>query len=202
MHLGNKECLQQRIRKGISAFSRECGLVQWVWGYFFLLFFAVLLCGSLQIAVYRASASYLEDALAASALASAVIDVEEYGRTHHILVENPYKAYERFCAAVKGNLQLDDNWECENKGLISGTVKVERYTIYNVQDVLITVYETEPGGGIREWQGVLGNVTAPDGTVIYETSIYSEITFPIESFGFVTEAHMGQLVDIVTNSDL
>lgn len=199
MDLRNKEYLQQRIRKGVLCFSREYGQVQWMLGYFLLLFLAVILCSRLQIEVYRASASYLEDALAASVLASAVIDVQEYGTTHHIFVEGPHETYERFCTAVKGNLQLDDNWECGNKGLVGGTVKVENYTIYNVQDELIMVYEMEPGGEIREWQGVLGNVTAPDGTVIHETSIYSELTFPVEGFGFVTEAHMGQLVDIVTN---
>lgn len=201
MCLRNKECLLQRIRKDVSGFRRECGQVQWMSGYFFLLFLAVLLCSRLQIEVYCTSASYLEDGLAASTLASAVIDVEEYGSTHHILVENPYKAYERFCTAVKGNLQLDDNWECENKGLISGTVKVERYIIYNVQDEMIMVYEVESGEEIEAWQGVVGSVTAPNGIAISETSIYSEITFPVESFGFVTEAHREQLVDIVTSID-
>lgn len=200
MHLRSKEFLRQKARKKLQYFSREYGQVQWIQGYFFLLFLAVILCSRLQVDVYRTSALYLEDALAASTLASAVIDVEEYGRTHNILVDNPYAAYERFCVAVKGNLQLDDNWECGNKGLISGAVQVANYTIYNVKDELVMVYEME-SGSIREWQGVLGSVNAPDGTLIEETSIYSELIFPVESFGFVTQAHMGQLVDIVTNEE-
>jgi hypothetical protein len=35
----------------------------------------------LQVALYRESAMYMEDALALSNLASAVIDIEEYGIT-------------------------------------------------------------------------------------------------------------------------
>lgn len=194
MFLWRKEYLQRKI-----SLHKEAGQVEWVLGCFFLLFLAIILCAELQMDAYRAAALYLEDALAASNLASAVIDLEEYGTTHAILVEDPIAAYECFCTAVKGNLQLNENWESENRTLISGSVNVVNYTIYNVKDQLVTVYEVNPGGGVQEWQGTLGSVTAPNGILIETTGIYSEITFSVDGFGGVTTAHKGKLVDIVSN---
>lgn len=205
MFLRRKEYLQPKInivfRMADGSCRKESGQVEWVLGCSFLLFLAVLLITCLQINTYQASALYLEDALAASNLASAVIDLEEYGTTHAILVDDPIAAYERFCTAVKGNLQLNENWESENKTLISGPVNVINYTIYNVKDENVTVYEVN-SGGVWEWQGVLGSVTAPNGIFIETTSIYSEITFPVAGFGgTVTTAHKGKLIDIVSNEE-
>ncbi len=75
-----KGFLRQSIKK------TEEGQLEWITGLFFLLILGILLCGTLQLDVFRASAVYLEDALAASNLASAVIDVEEYGISHTILI--------------------------------------------------------------------------------------------------------------------
>ena len=86
----------------------ERGQVSWVFGLFLLLFLSILLCMQLQIALYRESAMYMEDALALSGLASAVIDVEEYGITQKVRITDPEEAYERYCHALKENLGLDD----------------------------------------------------------------------------------------------
>lgn len=121
--------------------------------------------------------------------------------THTILIENPIEAYGKFCTAVQGNLQLNDNWECENKELIAGTVNIVNYTVYNVENELVKVYEVKRDGHIREWAGVLGEVAAPNGIAIEATSIYSEIAFPVKGLGGITlEAHKGKLVDIVGNT--
>ena len=68
MGLKKKECLLQ---------STESGQIGWALGLWFMLFLGILLCVILQLEVFRASSQYLEDALAASNLAAAVIDVEE-----------------------------------------------------------------------------------------------------------------------------
>lgn len=203
MFLRNKECRRLKINLPQRFFQKQRGQVEWAMGFFLLLFLAIILCTELQLDVYRASALYLEDALAASNLASAIIDLEEYGTTHAILIENPEEAYVQFCEAVKGNLQLNDNWECENKELISGEVRVVNYTVYNVREEQVTVYEIEPGKGMDQWCGTVGSVTAPNGIPIETTSIYSEITFPVEGFGGVlVDAHKGKLVDIVANEEM
>ena len=71
MKFMKKEYLQRK--------TRERGQASWVLGLFLILFLAILLCMQLQVALYRESAMYMEDALALSNLASAVIDIEEYG---------------------------------------------------------------------------------------------------------------------------
>ena len=180
----------------------ESGQIEWLTGLFFLLFLGILLCTCLQIAAYRASALYLEDALAASNLASAVIDLEEYGKSHVLLIEDPQEAYAIFCEAVCENLQLNEAWECDNKALISGKVSVESYIVYNVNEDEVTVYEVSDNGGINQWQGSLGGVAAPNGTTVTSTSIYSELSFPIDGFfGVSVIAHKGQLVDIVAERE-
>ncbi len=200
MFLKNKGCLRQSI--SIRQMQRESGQVEWVMGYFFLLLLLIILCTRLQLDTYFTTAVYLEDALAASNLASAVIDLEEYGISHTILVDNPRMAYERFCTAVRGNLQLNENWECENKELINGKVSIADYRIYNVNQKKVTVYKIGMDGEISAWQGELGGVIAPNGITIESTSIYSEITFPVSGFGgFTVEAHKGKLVDIAGNAE-
>ena len=117
-----------------------------------------------------------------------------------ITVADPQEAYVRFCAAVQGNLQLNEAWECSNKALISGKVSVESYIVYNVKKDVVTVYEVKNNGGVHSWQGSLGSVMAPNGKYVESTSIYSELAFPIEGlFGVMVNAHKGQLVDIVAD---
>lgn len=202
MNLRRKEYLLQKIRAWKRKCRRESGQVEWCAGLFFLLFLSVTLCCQLQVQVYCASAHYMEDALAASNLASAVVDLEEYGKTQTVLLKEPEEAYERFCTAIKGNLQLNDAWECENKQLISGTVCVDKYIVYNVKNDLVAVSEVTPNGQVFQWQGNLGSIAAPNGVPVESTGIYSEITYPVKSFGgVVTEAHKGKLVDIVKKGE-
>lgn len=178
--------------------SRKQGSIQWVTGLFFLLFLMILLCAEVQLDVYRASSLYLEDALAASNLASAVIDIEEYGISHTVQIANATEAYERYKDAVKENLGLNESWECANSALISGAVTIEKYIIYNVEKEIVNIFHVSGNGGIRAEQGVLGNVTAPNGVPIETTGIYSEISFPVKGlFGITVQAHKGNLADIV-----
>ena len=197
-----RELQQQKIKKSNLLWGKEPGQLQWVTGLFLCLFLGVFLLTQLQVESYRASALYLEDALAASNLASALIDLEEYGISHKILVEEPSKAYEKYCVAVKENLQLNEQWECGNKGLISGPVRVENYTVYNVTDNVVAIYSVDRNGEITAGQGMLGAVRSPDGIVIENTGIYSELSFPVKGvLGVNVTARKGKLVDIVAETE-
>lgn len=178
----------------------EKGQASWVLGLFWILFAAILLCMQLQVALYRASSMYLEDALALSNLASAVIDIQEYGRTHKVLITDPEQAYERYCRAVQENLGLNDNYEAANHKLISGQVQIQSYIIYNVRGQRVSVWERDSGGQIQEWQGSLGEVRTPAGQLIEATGVYSEITYPVEGFlGVTVTAGKSKLVDVVSD---
>jgi len=210
MRLQNREllhpkinCIRSILREGVrrKLFHQNEGQTEWVLGMFFLLFLAVLLCTQLQLELYHTSSAYLEDALAASNLASAVIDLEEYGISHTIQIAEPEEAYRRFCEAVKSNLQLNEEW-VNDTGVISGKVTVKKYVVYNVKGQEVAVYQVDESGQVQEWQGSLGSVSAPNGILVETTSIYSEIVFPVKGlFGVETEAHKGKLVDIVRNGE-
>jgi len=152
----------------------------------------------MQIEMYRSSAQYLEDALAASNLAAAVVDVEEYGISHRVWIRDTAEAYERYRAAVKGNLNLDDAWECPNHGLISGPVSVTVFTIYNVMENQVYISSIDEVGQLTEWQEPLGGARAPNGKKVERTGIYSEIRYQVKGLlGTTVEAHKGKLADIV-----
>ena len=182
--------------------STESGQIGWTAGLFFLLFLGVLLCAFLQMEVFRSSSRYLEDALALSNLASALIDVEEYGISHKLVIPDPQQAYERYKEAVKGNLNLNDSWECPAVGMISGPVSIVEYRVYNVNgnDVLVTQFDEN--GLISSWQETLGNAVAPNGVAVESTGVYSEIAYQVEGlFGVSVRAHKGKLVDVVENKE-
>ena len=202
MHLKKSEYRPPKIKsKMVSCLKKaESGQIEWVVGMFFLLFLAILLYAMLQVEIYRTTSQYLEDALAASNLASAVIDVEEYGISHNIVIDNPLLAFERYQAALKGNLNLDENWQCANRSMITGAVTVEEYIVYNCVQEQVFVCRVGKKGILSQWQGPVGSIKAPNGIVIESTGIYSEISFPVRGFlRNQTEARKGKLVDIVAN---
>lgn len=167
-------------------------------GLFFLLFLALSLRALLQLEQYRTLSLYLEDALAASNLASVVVDVEEYGISHKILIESPEDAYERYRWAIKGNLNLDDQWRGRSGGVLSGPVHILNYTVFNVDGNKVNIFRYDGNGLVAEWQETLGSAVAPNGILIEATSVYSEIGFETEGFlGVLANARKGKLVDVV-----
>lgn len=201
-----RECPQQKIKE--QYFHKEKGSIEWVTGLFFILFLSVFLCAGMQLELYRNSSLYLEDALAASNLASALIDVEEYGVSNQICITNVEDSYRRYLEAVKKNLNLNEQWEAVNTTLISGKVEIVNYIVYNVQKsrdeeeqlprLIVTTVDSD--GRISARTGNLGQERAPNGVLIEETGVYSELTFPVKGwFGTIVQARKGKLVDIVSN---
>lgn len=189
MDLKKKECLLQ---------STESGQIGWSLGLWFMLFLGIFLCVLLQLETFRASSQYMEDALAASNLAAAVIDVEEYGISHKLRIDDPNEAYSRYLRAVRENLSLNNLWECGNRELISGPVHIENFTVYNVSGSEVEVCSFGGSGTTLHWYGVLGQETAPNGIKVENTGIYSEISYQIKGiFGIVVTARKGKLVDVV-----
>ena len=190
------------MKKGCLLQSTESGQIGWTVSFWFLLFLGILLCALLQMDVIRSSARYMEDALAASNLAAAVIDIEEYGISHQIQIDEPYMARERCMTAMKANLGLDDNWECANKNLISGPVHVVNFTVYNVSGNDVAIYSFDESGAMCTDRGTLGQVKTPNGVPVESTGIYSEISYRIKGFlGLEADARKGKLVDVVKSGN-
>lgn len=181
--------------------STSDGQVGWAIGLWYLLFFSVLLAVCLQIEGYRASSVYMEDALALSNLAAAVIDIEEYGRTGQVMIGNVYEAKARYEKALQENLGLNASWECANKAMISGPVRVDRFIVYNVTEEETISYVFDENGNLQIAGGP-GRPTAPNGIPVEATGIYSEISYELEGlFHTRVSAHKGKLVDVCENGE-
>lgn len=182
--------------------KKKQGKVEIVTGLYMVVVLAILSAVQVQVNLYMAASGFMEDALAASNLASAVIDIREYGLSHMIQISDPEQAYSVYKEALKENLQLDDEWQGSNTDLISGTVRIEEYIVYNVREEDITVYSFETDGrcNIREERGGVGTVRTPDGTIVEATSVYSRIGFPVNGvLGVTIYARKDNTVDIVRN---
>ena len=66
MKYGKREYRLPKTENRQETEKAESGQVSWVLGLFLILFLAILLYMQLQLAMYKASARYLEDALALS----------------------------------------------------------------------------------------------------------------------------------------
>lgn len=162
-----------------------------------MLLFSVLL---LQLSVHQASSTYIEDALASSNLASAVMDLDIYGRTGTLQVRDPAGAYALYRRALRDNLRLDEGWVCVNGSIISGKVTVYQYILYLTDGEDVTEYRFSGTGMEKEEHpGGKGRVTAPDGTVILTASVYSRIGFPVDSMGRELYCYKEKCVDVVMN---
>ena len=164
-----------------------------------LLFLVATVAFALQIREYISLKTHTEDTLAASNLASAVIDIQEYGINHNLVIKDPEQAYSIYQEALKINMGLNDQWE-DPTGLISSAVRVEQYIVYNVRGSEVEV--TSFGEGLNySATETLGSATSPNGQVIESTSVYSRISYQVDGyFGVTVPAEKDKLVDIVKNN--
>ena len=72
-----------------------------------LLFLVATVAFALQIREYISLKTHTEDTLAASNLASAVIDIQEYGINHNLVIKDPEQAYSIYQEALKINMGLN-----------------------------------------------------------------------------------------------
>ena len=182
-----------------SVCKKSSGKIELITGIYLIIVLVILLSAQTQIRVLMAAGSYVEDALAASNLASAVADYREYGRSGRIVITDPKAAYRLYCDALRQNLCLDENWKSSRHGLISGQVKVLMYEVYVVEDNDVTIHSFGiEGEKVKRVPGGLGSVYTPDRILVETTSVYSRIGFPVKGiFGTELFAVKEKTVDIV-----
>lgn len=162
---------------------------------FFITFMVIMIAYLLQLTGYGAIRTMTEDALAMSNLASAVIDIETYGKTHDILIADPEQSFETYQRALQANMKLDAQWT--GQGTQYGKVEILDYIVYNVSGSDVEIFRFGQSPENRFVAGGLGSVEAPNGQRIEKTGIYSRVTFPVNGlFGIVTTAVKDKLVDV------
>lgn len=167
----------------------------------FVVVLVIFVC--LKISQFMITGAYVEDALAASNLASALIDIEEYGRSRSIRIAKPQAAYELYKEALAVNLQLDEDGRSFQRELLEGPVTVKSYIIYNVQgsQVEIVVF-TDTGNMQAPVYGEAGQVYTPDGVLVETTSVYSKVAFGVKGLGQqMIRAEKEKSVDIKRNEN-
>lgn len=165
------------------------GKVEWVLGMFLLTFMLIFMLAELQIMDYKTTSDCIEDAIAASGLASALIDVERFAQEREVVISEPLAAYSEYKNSLMTNL-----------GKYSETALIEKYIIYNVEEDLIEIVTVSERGIESVDKKRKGTVYAPNGELIKSTGVYNEISFDVEGiFGMVMKAQKGKLVEINLN---
>lgn len=164
-------------------------------------FLTVLIVAMFQFKIYTVmtAGAYVEDALAASNLASALIDVREYGSSHILRIGDTGEAFRVYRDALRLNLALDEEGYSARAELLTGKVCIREYIVYNVLDgeIQIDVYDGE-GNCLRQETARPGSVRTPDGIPVEHTTIYSRVSFQVMGLmGQVIDGEKEKSVDIV-----
>ncbi len=164
----------------------------------FLILLATILFG-FRISQYMVTAAGVEDALAASNLASAVIDLEEYGKSHAILIPDAAVAFRTYREALCYNLGLDEYLNTSNRTFLSEPVEIKEYIIYNVRGDVVEIFTLDGNGCLQKQEtGIRGQVVTPDNIRVETTTIYSRVGFAVEGLmGQRLYAEKGKSIDIM-----
>lgn len=170
-----------------------------VTGMFWIFVVAIVILFGFKTTQFMVISAYVEDALAASNLASAVIDVKEYGKSHQIIIEDPTEAYGLFRTALCQNLQLDGYLYPIEDSLLTSQLQIAEYRIYNVSEENVEVYIIGSEGVIKDcYSGKKGEVFTPDGICVTSTTVYSRVLFEVKGIGEQNiQAKKEKSVDIV-----
>ena len=180
------------------------GQVDIIMGMFALFLVVIALYAGLKVSHFMITGAYVEDALTASNLASALIDVEEYGRNRVIRIADPRLAYQIYKEALSVNLQLDEEGRSFQRELLEGPVKVLAYIVYNVEGNQVKAYAFTEEGSLEETApGQVGWVFTPDGVQVETTTVYSRVRFGVKGLGQqYIQAEKEKSVDIVSYAGL
>lgn len=191
-------CLQPRISKKLYCKKQQAN-VDVVVGMMLFLILVLTLFFGFRISQYMITAAGVEDALAASNLASAVIDLEEYGKSHQICIADTDKAFLTFREALVCNLKLDEYLNTTNQNFLVGQVQIKEYRIYNVREEQVDIYIfNNQGEMISHSSGVKGEVYTPDNVGVETTTVYSRIAFQVEGLaGNILSGEKEKSIDIV-----
>ena len=172
------------LRRKISLTGKQPGQIGICVGMFLCMIVLVAVLFQIKLLQYHAVSAFVEDSLAASNLASAVIDVEEYGMTHNILVESPESAFSRYRKALIFNLELDENLYCTNGEVICGKVDILSYQVFNVVGDTVWRYRFDESGRLLNTVALDVEATfLPDGNKLETTSVYSKVGFYVMGLG-------------------
>lgn len=198
-----KECLPQRISRR-SLLGKNTGSVDLVSGMMLFCILVLTIFFAFRMTQYMVTAAGVEDALAASNLASAVIDVEEYGKTHRIRIADSERAFQIYRDALQSNMNLDQELYSTNHDFVLGQVQIKEYIVYNVYDEMVDIQAFD-GNGLLTFAAIgrKGEIFTPDRICVENTTVYSRIGFQVAGLaGHTITGEKEKSIDIARwNSD-
>ena len=195
-----KKVMQSWKNTGLQLLKiKSEGHIDVVVGMMLFLVLVVALLFGFRMSQFMITASGVEDALAASNLASAVIDLEEYGKSHTIQIPDTEMAFWTFREALCYNLRLDEQMDTANTDLLAAPVEIKEYIVYNVKGNVVEAQIRDGKGQLlRQETGTKGMVYTPDKVCVETTTIYSRVGYWVEGLmGQVLYGEKEKSVDIV-----
>ena len=169
-------CQQLRIKSS--------GKMELFWGLLAVFIVTLVMFVCLKVSHFMIAGAYVEDALAASNLASALIDIEEYGKSYTLRIKDPQNAYKIYKEALAVNLALDENERSSQAELLEGKVKILSYMVYNVEGNQVYIFSLSESETMQLLvSGEVGTIHTPDGILVETTTIYSKISFGVKGLG-------------------
>ncbi len=154
---------------------------------FILMFLLVFAFMAVSLFLYKRNTSLIlvkkaEESLKAATLAGATIDMDEYGTTGALVINDYAKSYADFKESLKNSMGLNDDFTSSD-GIISGGVHVNRYTIYNVSGSTVECITYENDVGTPSIiTGSVGSIKTPNNIPVTKSTIYGSVSFQIDGF--------------------
>ena len=216
MILGLIRNLQLSIKNTVKQKAGASGTIFPV-AFMFILMTVLLVVYIFRMSILEYNYDYINNSLTQSLLGGCVVNLEAYAKGDGLLIqekETPaagdvyvLNSYELFKSCLKHNLKLDDGWNILTGHDITGTVNVEEYRIYNVQNieagVQVTEYVIAEGNSyfIEHPAGEAVFATTADGIIeITETSVYGKISFTLHLMGYTSLLGEGITEDMMSGS--
>lgn len=174
--------------------KKDRGYADYTVSLFVMVFIAVLAMYIVQVHAFMSVSQGLEDAIVDAALASAVPDLSEYGRSGSLSIYADIRdeessraaagrlthAWQMFITAFSAELELDGNMVPENREMYGERIIINDFRIYNLIGNTVYVWQRSGSGMVLINTGETGTLSAPDGTLITETSVYADISAVID----------------------
>lgn len=192
----NSLCLQQK--------TKSEGKVDLVLGMFLLLMIVLVVMYESRLQAIRLAGDAVEDALAGALLAAAVTDVETYGKTGELKINNVMQSYHMCVDTFRHNLQLSVGNYSINEELLYGKAELADFRIYHVEGDDVTEQIVVAGQSmLPKVVGRVGDAKTPDGVLVESTLVYGKVLFSVKGLFFEEIcADKEMSVDIVRNEEI
>lgn len=179
--------------------KKDKGMIEYSLSLIFFMLCVLVILFTFSIRRSIIERSYLEDGLAASTLAAAVIDTQAYGESEDLIISDTDQAYFIFRQTLKTNLNLNDSYLPVSTTFMESQVKILELRIYNVKEGLVTETLYDEYGN-KQVQVFTGAVFTPNHKLVEATTVYSKIEFDIKGYmDQIQRETMEYCADVVKN---